>query len=174
MAEDIRQAITTDDFDTLGKLIREYFEWMFDRYGDRRAVIEAIGGHQGIDNELQDLSHRFSPPAGKAFLASHGDQSTGCVAYKVLDDKTAEMKRLFVPEEFQGDGLGRRLAQLVVDQARDDGFEIVKLDTGFLHEEAMTMYESMGFRPCEPYVDYPPELMPHLRFFEKDLLTSGG
>lgn len=169
MSDEIREVSSPEDFATFGSLIREYFEWMFDRYGELRGFIEAVGGHQGIEDELRDLPARFGAPGGKALLAWRETEATGCVAYKDLLDRTAEMKRLFVPDRFQGQGLGRRLAQTIVDRARDDGFVRMKLDTGFLHEEAIAMYESMGFRPCDPYVDYPPELLPHLRFFERDL-----
>jgi GNAT superfamily N-acetyltransferase len=95
--------------------------------------------------------------------------AVGCVADKCLHDGGAEMKRLFVPDRSQGRGLGRKLAWAVVDQARVDGFAQMKLDTGFLHEEAIGMYTSMGFQPCEPYIDYPQDLLLHLRFFELNL-----
>jgi GNAT superfamily N-acetyltransferase len=165
----IRTAQTPDDYAAFAVLIREYFEWMFDRYGELRPFIEAVGGHQGIERELDHLSGTFGPPAGKTLIAWAGDAAIGCVAYKDLHDGSAEMKRLFVPEAHQGVGLGRQLATEIVQLARRDGFERMRLDTGFLHDEAMRMYESMGFRPCDPYIDYPPDLMPHLRFYELSL-----
>jgi GNAT superfamily N-acetyltransferase len=169
VAVEIREASTPEDYSGFATLIREYFEWMFARYGKLRGFIEAVGGHQGIDAELQDLSATFGPPEGKALIAWHNNEANGCVAYKDAHDGSAEMKRLFVPERFQGQGLGRRLAEAVVDQARADGFTHMRLDTGFLHEEAMAMYASMGFQPCEAYIDYPPDLLPHMRFFEREL-----
>jgi putative acetyltransferase len=169
VADEVRVATTPDDYASFATLIREYFDWMFARYGDLRGFIEAVGGHQGVDQELRDLPSQFGPPAGKTLIAWRGAEPVGCVAYKDLGDGTAEMKRLFVPDRFQGGGLGRRLSGAIVDQARADGFTTMKLDTGFLHEEAMGMYASMGFRPCDPYINYPPDLLPHLRFFERDL-----
>jgi len=169
LAVDIREASTPADYETFTMLIREYFEWMVTRYGKQRGFIEAVGGIQRIEIELQDPSAKFGPPEGKALLAWRDTEALGCVAYKDWHDGSAEMKRLFVPDRFQGRGLGRRLADKVVAVARADGFSRMKLDTGFLHEEAMTMYQSMGFQPCDPYIEYPPELLPHMRFLAREL-----
>ncbi len=169
MAEEIRVASNPEDYAAFVSLIREYFEWMFARYGELRGFIEAVGGYQGVEEELRDLPAKFGAPAGKALIAWRDVEAVGCVAYKDWHDGSAEMKRLFVPDRFQRQGVGRRLAEAVVDVARADGFSSMKLDTGFLHEEAMAMYTSMGFRTCEPYIDYPPDLLPHMRFFVREL-----
>lgn len=169
MEDEIRPAVDADDYAAFAALIVEYFDWMFDRYGALKPFIEAVGGHQGVSDELADLPSRFGPPAGRTLLAVRGNEVTGCVAYKDWHDGSAEMKRLYVPPRFQGQGLGRRLAVAIVDQAREDGFTRMRLDTGFLHAEAIAMYESLGFVPCDPYIDYPPDLLPHLRFFERSL-----
>ena len=168
-APTIVQAETPEDYADFAALIREYFDWMFARYGDMRGFIEAVGGHQGVEAELVDLAATYGPPAGRTFIARVDGQAAGCIASKARGAGTTEMKRLFVPERFQGRGLGRALTRTLLAQAREDGFARMVLDTGFQHDEAMSMYESLGFRPCEPYLDYPAELLPHLRFFERDL-----
>ena len=56
-----------------------------------------------------------------------------------------------------------------MDSATADGYLVMRLDTGYQNAEALAMYQSLGFRECEPYQEYPPELMAHLRFLEKSL-----
>jgi hypothetical protein len=48
----------------------------------------------------------------------------------------------------------------------------MRLDTGNLMTEAIAMYRALGFRDCEPYNEYPPELMPYLVFLERSLMEE--
>jgi ribosomal protein S18 acetylase RimI-like enzyme len=84
------------------------------------------------------------------------------------------MKRLFVPIGFQGQGTGRLLCHALLDTAADDGYRVMRLDTGFQNSEALAMYKSLGFHECPAYHDYPPDLMAHLRFLEKPLVQRSG
>ena len=96
------------------------------------------------------------------------------MAYRSLGDGSCEMKRLFVPERFQGHGTGRLLCRVVVDAAAADGYDSMFLDTGFLNAEALAMYASIGFVECPSFHDYPPEVMPHLRFLRVPLTAQIG
>jgi ribosomal protein S18 acetylase RimI-like enzyme len=60
------------------------------------------------------------------------------------------MKRVFVPAQFQGAGLGRRLCNALIASVREDGFRLMRLDTGRLTKEAIAMYQSFGFAQCAP------------------------
>ena len=82
------------------------------------------------------------------------------------------MKRLFVPDRFRGHGYGRKLCDALIRSAKDENFKLMRLDTGNLLAEAIAMYESIGFRRCAPYQQYPEKLMPYIVFMELPL-TSG-
>ena len=91
---------------------------------------------------------------------------------KDLGDGSCEMKRLFVPNRFQGQGTGRLLVRALIDAATADGFRLMRLDTGEQNSEAITMYESLGFRQCPPHHEYPTELMASLIFMERSLVEG--
>ena len=172
MPEEIVVATTDDDYAAFGDLIREYWAWLQTRYSDLPGFIDAVGGHQALDAELGSLREIYGPPAGLVLLARREDLVVGGIAYRHLGDGACEMKRLFVPDRFQGAGTGRKLCQALIDASRANGYQVMRLDTGFQNEEALRMYESLGFSECPPYHDYPADLATHLRFMEKSLIVD--
>jgi ribosomal protein S18 acetylase RimI-like enzyme len=108
----------------------------------------------------------YGPPNGRAFIAVEGSEALGCGAYRRLDASSCEMKRFFVPVQYQGLGLGRKICRELVASARRDGYVSMKLDTGKIMREAIGLYRSFGFATCHPYYEYPDTLLPNLVFME--------
>jgi ribosomal protein S18 acetylase RimI-like enzyme len=66
------------------------------------------------------------------------------------------MKRLFLRPEFHRKGLGRKLAQRIIDEARAIGYQRMRLDT--LSEQmgsAIGLYRALGFKEIAPYYENP-------------------
>ena len=110
---------------------------------------------QGFDQELADLPGRYAPPAGRLLLARVDGAVAGCVAMRPFDESVCEMKRLFVLPEVHGRGVGRRLANALIDEARSAGYTAMRLDTVPSMRSAIGLYESLGFRDIEPYTKNP-------------------
>ena len=169
LPETIDAAASASDYAAFAGLIREYVEWTRARYRSNAWFVDRIFSHQSLQNELEGLSAYYGPPNGKTLLARRDGQICGGGAYRRLDDEICEMKRLFVPDRFRGRGTGRRICEAIIASARDAGFRLMRLDTGNLLTEAIGMYQSMGFRLCPPYHQYPEELMPYLVFMQMPL-----
>lgn len=172
MSDLIYAATTESDYAAFATLVTEYVAWSRKRYAADVWFVEKVFGHQSLDRELLTLASEYGPPHGKTLLASRDGVIVGAGAYRKLADGSCEMKRLYVGEQFHGHGTGRKLCEALIASARDDGFKLMRLDTGNLLKEAIAMYTSIGFRECPPHHDYPVKLMPYLIFMEMPLTSD--
>jgi len=110
---------------------------------------------QDFDAELAGLPGAYAAPQGTLLLALVDGAVAGCGAVRPLpeaDDANAcEMKRLYVRRPFRRFGLGRLLAQALMDRAAQAGYSSMLLDTLDDMEAARGLYASLGFEPVPPY-----------------------
>lgn len=114
---------------------------------------------QGFEDELQQLPGLYDAPRGALLIAEVEGSIAGCCALRPLDtvdySNASEMKRLYVRKAFRGFGLGRELAETMLDRARQAGYACVLLDTLDEMESARAMYADMGFEEIPPYYHNP-------------------
>ena len=136
------------------------------------AYAEWIGidlSFQNFNNELENLPGDYAPPGGCLLLALYDDQPAGCVAVRKIDAEICEMKRLYVTPEFNGLGIGKRLATEIIAEAKRLGYAKMRLDTMPKMAPAQKLYRSLGFKEIEPYRYNPVE---GTIFMELDLTTE--
>jgi GNAT superfamily N-acetyltransferase len=110
---------------------------------------------QGFDAELAALPGDYADPHGLLLLAFVDGALAGCGAFRPLPGadhaNACEMKRLFVRRAFRRFGLGRHIAQALLDRALQAGHSVMLLDTLDEMETARGLYETLGFVEIPPY-----------------------
>lgn len=136
------------------------------RWPDDRAIVEALFreyvaslaediSFQNFGDEIAGLPGKYARPTGVVLIARDGDEAAGAVAYRMVEPGVCEMKRLYVRPAFRGGGLGRELANELIEDARARGYRTILLDTLASMGPARALYRDLGFVPVAPYYDNP-------------------
>ena len=135
-------------------------------------------------NELQDYLAGLYPPTSlhgysisrlvteevAYFILRADHRPAGCGGLKIYPDYS-EIKRVYVRPEFRGYGFGRILMQHLEAYSREQGRELIRLETGIYQPEAVGLYERMGYQKIQPFGEY--EFDPLSLYFEKSLAPTG-
>jgi GNAT superfamily N-acetyltransferase len=88
-------------------------------------------------------------------IARHpGGDAVGCGALRLLEDGTAEIKRMYVTPETRGTGVATRILRALENYARLHGVESLVLSTGVKQPDAIRFYEREGYQPIDGYGPY--------------------
>ncbi len=140
-------AARREDIPAVREMFLEYAEWL---------GVDLC--FQGFAGELERLPGDYAGERGALFIARGADaaaQPAGCIALRPFDSGTGEVKRLYVRPAFRGTGLGRRLAEHVLEAARAARYERLVLDTFEEMGAAVRLYRGLGFEPIAPYYPNP-------------------
>ncbi len=113
---------TVGDLDQVRDLFKEYFAWV-------DTVMGFDMTYQGVATELETLPGAYSLPEGCLLLAVVNGQPAGCVALRPRGPGVCELKRMYVRPQYQGQGLGRALCERVIQEGKDKGYAMMRLDT---------------------------------------------
>jgi len=169
MAIRIVQAAERADLESVRGLMRAFVAWHRLRHVEDLELIDSYFDQAKFEAELDVLPGAYSPPGGSLRLAYLDDAPAGCVALHDLGDGICEMKRMFVPEIFWGKGVGRALANRIVGDAVASGYREMRLDTSIRQNEAIRLYEKLGFRRVPAYYPVSKPMADWLIFFKRDL-----
>ncbi|MDF2535941.1 MAG: acetyltransferase [Bacillales bacterium] len=112
---------------------------------------------QNFEEELKTLPGKYAPPDGALILAVVNSKAVGCVALRKISDGICEMKRLYVCDDFRGLGIGAKLIEMVIEEAKLLKYDFIRLDTLPTMIKAQELYISLGFYDIDPYVYNPIE-----------------
>lgn len=92
---------------------------------------------------------------GVFVVATSDGRPVACGGVQQIDEQTAEIKRMWVADDWRGAGLGTRMLRHLEAEAARLGHARVVLDTHDALTEAVSMYERAGYRRIERYNENP-------------------
>ena len=125
-------------------LIVEYIKWLNQDLA-----------FQNIDDELINFPQKYKEPDGTFIIAKDDENVVGCVGLKKLDENICEMKRLFVNDKYKGNGIGKKLVEIIIEEAKCKKYKKMRLDTFRKMESALKIYYKNNFYEIEPYYNNP-------------------
>ena len=121
---------------------------------------EYVARYGGPDESPMEAA-RFAPPYGRFFVAVAGDEPVAMGGWRLRPDladlggrRAAEVKRMYVAPAARRTGLARLVLRRLEDSAREDGCDLLVLETGLKQPEAIELYESSGYVPVTPFGIY--------------------
>ena len=136
----IVQAHTEEELGAVRELFQEYWN-----------SFDFTPCFQGFGDELATLPGKYIA-IGLLFMP---EGVAGCVALRPFDEGRGEFKRLYVRPAWRGQGIGVKLLQWVIAQARERGYRELVADTMPQMTSALAMYDRAGFERTAPYSEDP-------------------
>lgn len=109
---------------------------------------------------LEDPKNTILRKGGHIFMVCAGAEAVGCIALIPMGHGVYELSKMAVSPRLRGLGIGRRLLEHAIAQAKTIGATSLFLGSSTKLKNAVHLYESIGFRHVAPD-DIPP--MPYTR-----------
>jgi len=108
------------------------------------------------DGDAHDFFAQFNTPdkIGNVLIAYSENIPVGSGAFKKYSDKVAEIKRMFVPYEYRGRGIAKKILNELETWALKSGFDECILETGKGLSNAIGLYLHCGYTPIPNYDPY--------------------
>ncbi|MBN2157000.1 MAG: GNAT family N-acetyltransferase [Candidatus Lokiarchaeota archaeon] len=104
------------------------------------------------------------------FLIHHitDDKYIGMGAIRKHTESVGEIKRMYLEDEYHGEGYGLQLLKFLLDTAKTQGYEKVRLDTLKFMDKAQRIYDYVGFKEIPPYEEseVPTKLCQIMKYYE--------
>ncbi|WP_084959032.1 GNAT family N-acetyltransferase [Thermoactinospora rubra] len=126
--------------------------------GDSPVVLELCAEQQAElawrQRHVVDDTPKHLDPRIEFVLLMEGGRALGCAGLQPLEPGVGEVKRMYVRSAARGRGLSRLLLREIEDLAKERGMGVLRLETGRLFQEAISLYTSSGFAPIPRFGPY--------------------
>jgi len=108
----------------------------------------------GLDHDIAHWQEEYDGRVGVLLVvADAAGEVVGTAAVRLLGPGVGELKRMWLRPAWQGRGLGRRLMDACLDEARRLGCRALRLDTQAKMEAAVHLYRAYDFSEIPRYND---------------------
>jgi putative acetyltransferase len=138
------RANTDEEYRNATLLFKEYAAWL-----------NIDLGFQHFDEELVQIKTMYGLPEGGIVLCKTGDEFIGCVGIRKIDSNIAELKRMYIKQAWQKQGIGKTLLAKAVELAQTLNYTAIRLDTLNYMIPAIKLYKDYGFYEVPAYYNNP-------------------
>ena len=131
-------------------------EWITRYFTLEKKDIETLG----------DPENTILRKGGCVLMAHAGGAVVGCVALIPMGKGVYELSKMAVSPAVRGGGIGRRLLEHAIRQAKEMGASALFLGSNSILKDAIHLYESVGFRHV------PAERLPPLAYARADVFME--
>lgn len=110
-------------------------------------ILEAEGELMDVDNFQQ----AYNKNRGLFLVALDDGKVVGTGAIKKMEEDSAELKRLWLLEEYHGQKIGYQIVLRLLDFARTQGYRRLRLQTSEKQIRAIQFYKQLGFYEIPNY-----------------------
>jgi putative acetyltransferase len=100
--------------------------------------------------QLGDPEDNILRPGGEIVMAVAGAERIGCCALVFVKQGVFEVAKMAVSERYRSHGIGRKLLEYTIAQAKVLGAHTLELASNTKLANAVHLYESLGFRHLPP------------------------
>lgn len=108
----------------------------------------------GENNRKSFIPYNALSDIHDVMIVYDGDRPIACASFKGYDIRSAEIKRVWVAEDYRGRHISKEMMMLIEERAREHGFEQAILQTREACIEAVSLYKSLGYTKIENYPPY--------------------
>ncbi len=102
------------------------------------------------DRDLQNIEETYINAGGAFYvLENEKGEIVGTLGLCRIDEQTCELRKMYLAQAYRGRGLGKKLMEKALAEARRLGFEKMILETASVLTEAIQLYRNYGFSPFE-------------------------
>ncbi len=142
------------DIPIVRRVLARAFSELFDWSETVDEILARWDAENGVA-DVNDAMNHYLGNRGTFRVVVVDEQIVGMGAVRRLSDEVCELKRMWFLRDYRGRGLGRALAVELTSWARDNGYQLMRLDSGSppLFAPAHKLYRSLGFVDTERYND---------------------
>lgn len=131
-------SVTNSDFQMFYQITEDYYS----------SLVGGVSKRKGF------VPYNASAQIPDVLIAYDDGKAVGCAGLKRYDDKSTEIKRIWVQPEYRRQHIADKMMQLVEQKAKEQGFARVILQTRPQMTEAVGMYTKRGYKLIENYPPY--------------------
>lgn len=124
----------------------------------------------GEENRAEYIPYNQLDNIHNVIVAYDDDIPVGSASFKKYDGECAEVKRVFIKEEYRCKGIANKLMGLLENAAREQGYRYLILESSEPLVAAMALYRKIGYKVIPNYGQY--KDMPDSICMKKKLWTA--